>query len=308
MVHPSNEDWARPITVNPGNLTTPTRPTTLAPLTQSTTPKKMPGPQQYWGNAFSMGLSQQSYTTCAPAVPYGLQSSTIVPFGMANSAFTTVPQQKREDSPSPFAFNVPHGTPAQQHQSWPWVPSNTAHSSFTQPTTAYPPAYANPEMCVYPQYGNPHKVVPMSYRQHLQLVPPAIRSNTATTMGSRSSSEVVSACQGTPSYVVYTIPNHVGQASVPSSLAYASSASSNDTHTHFDTPQSLTQSVTSPESASVTSGDDSFREDVEMSSNGGSRRPPMTAVGSPTVLETTPRKKKRADPRTGPNFLTKLFE
>jgi hypothetical protein len=280
MLQSTTDDWSRPITVNPGNLTTPTRTTTV--LTQSTTSNTLPGPQQFWGNPVNM-RGFQSFAACAPSYEQNIR----VPFGIANSGFGLVPQ-KREDSPSPFAFNLPPATPAQP--TWPWIPSSTAHSSHPYPQTT---AYATPETA-YPQYGNPSKVVPMSYHQHLQLVPPG-RSNTGTTMGSRSSDEVV---QGKGD--LCSTPTQSSQAG---SFAYTSPTSSS---TQQITPTHSFQ-LASPASGSITSTSSS--RDLEPSNE--SRRPPVMvsprAVGPP-MTGGTPRKKKRTESKTGPNFLTKLYE
>lgn len=307
MLPSSDEDWARPITVNPGNLTTPIRMTTLAPLTQSTTPNTIPGNQQYWGHAIGMRNDHPSYMKYAPPAVYAATTAKI-PFGMTSSATSTMSQQRREESPNPFAFNLPPETPPQHHQTWSWVPSNTAYPNPTHPPVAHPPSFASTastEAYAYPQYGNPLNVSPMSYHQRLQLVPPEIRSNTASTMDSRSSSEMISACQGTPGYAVYSPPNRVAIAA-PSSLAYESSTSFTTTQTPLTTSQSSSQFVTSPVTRSVKSANDSL-PDIEMSGNEASRRPPIDTKETAKSSTTSP-KKRRSDTKTGPNFLTKLYE
>lgn len=305
MLRSSEDDWARPIIVNPGNLITPIRQTTLPPLTQSATSNAIPGPHHCWGHAIGMRNDHTSYREYAHPAVYASTTARI-PFGMTNSASSTKSQQRREDSPNPFAFNLPSETPPQHHQTWSWVPPSCPHP--TRPPVAHPTSLASTAStvaCAYPQYGNPLNVSPMSYHQRLQLVPSEIRFNTASTMDSRSSSEMISAGQGTRGYAVYSPPNRVAIAA-PSSLAYESSTSFTTLQTPLTASQSPSQFVTLPVPRNVESATDSL-PDIVLSDDDANRQQPINTQETAKSSTTSP-KKRRNDTKTGPNFLTKLYE
>ncbi|GHJ85918.1 hypothetical protein NliqN6_2320 [Naganishia liquefaciens] len=223
-----------------------------------------------------------------------------VPLDTTNPLLNTLPQHKREETPTPFAFNLPPAAPVQSRRTFSWDPVHTAYGIPSHRPTPNQSPVTITQAHPYPQYGNPLSVSPLSHYQRLQLVPAENRFDTATTVNSRSSSD-----QGISAQAAYFGLNRVAIAA-PSSLARGSPSSSSGTQAPLTASKSSSLFVTSPLARSVTSGNDSSPNKRKMRDE-ASCKPPVTGTETAKCFISSP-KRKRAETNIGPNFLTKLYD
>lgn len=346
-----DNDWIHPLTLDPSKImTTPPGTASLDPSTQPVTANSTSDESHYHaGPTFPMmGNPQTEFTS---GLPFGQYNDAAMLGGLLNSTSMHMirPQNMtvKEDSPTPFAFNVPpeNSSTVQYQPAWnPWIPSNPGQPF--QHHVEYPPssAVASHEAYPYPQTGNPHKVLPLTaHHQHmmqLQQVPQTFRMNTATTMSSTASSELVTNHKKPPfhGFFASTPPNDLVQRSytaVPPSSSYASQTfgmgqypqrpptmgypatplGMQPTMGYPITPLGIQPTMGYP----VTPLDSRSRGVVvvqSLSTDGESRSPDdveMTSGVNPeaegdAVGRAGAKQVKKREPKMGPNFLTRLYE